>query len=81
MFSNRFWWEKVFWDSQVQVFNIAGEGFRKTKNQRRTQVKKKWWFFEDFSKSSWDFSSLFFYFLELYDDITRFSTDNAVSIA
>ena len=27
------------------------------------------------------FSRYFFHFLELYDDITRFSTENAVSIA
>ena len=80
MFSNRFWWEKVFWASKIQVFKISDEGFRKPKSQRRTQVKKKWWFLKKKSKNSWDFSPIF-HFHELYDDITWFSTENAFSIA
>ena len=81
MFFNQFWCEKVFWASKIQAFNISDEGFRKTKNQRPIQGKK-----EDISEDClstiyWDFSPLFFHFLELYDDITRFSIENAVSIA
>ena len=55
---------KGVWASKIQVFNISGEGFRKTKNQRRTQVKKKWGFFDDFSRISCDFSLYFFIFLD-----------------
>ena len=71
--------QKVFWASKIQVFNISGEKFRKTKNQRRTQIKKNGDIFEAFSNISGNFFPLFFF--QLYDDMTRFSTENAVSIA
>ena len=81
MFFNRFWWENVFWASKKQVFSISGAGFRKPKNQRRTQVEKMGIFLKIFQKFLETFTPLFFHFPELYDDITRFSTENNVSIA
>ena len=80
MFSHRLWWEKVFLDSKVQVFNISGDGFLKTKNQRPSQVKNNGDILEDLSNISCHFFPPFFHFLELYDDITRFNTENAFNI-
>ena len=44
--------KKVFWAYKTQVFNISDDGFLKTKNQSRTQVKKNGNIFEDNSKIS-----------------------------
>ena len=60
------------------TYQVRGSG--KQKSGKTTQVEKNEDIFEDFSKISGDFFPLFFRFPELYDDITRFSTKNDVSI-
>ena len=71
----------MFLDSKVQVFNISGDGFLKTKNQRPSQVKNNGDILEDLLNISCHFfPPFFFHFLELYDDITRFNTENAFNI-
>ena len=70
----------MFWASKIQVFNTSGDGFPEMKNQRRTPVKENEDILKIFFENKWDFFPLFFHFLELYDDMTRYSTGNAISI-
>ena len=51
----------MLWASKIKVINILGDGFLKTKNQRRTQVSnnaysgyKKWVIFEVFFSKNFD---------------------------
>ena len=54
---------KFFGAPKIQAFNISGDGFLKTKNQRRTQVKKNEDIFEYFSKN---FMRLFYRYFSFY---------------